>query len=130
MVDLAPTVCAMAGCHLGPYPTGQRRPDGRSVLDAFALGAPTGRRSLLSSHPEDGWHEPGHPGWFALRTDATHPLGAWLFVHYHTGEEELYDLSRDPHLLDNLARRNDVRLTRVALENALLRRLGGRYRWR
>lgn len=129
MVDLAPTLCEIAGCHLGPYPTGQHDADGRSVLDAFRSAAPTGRTTVLSSHPADDWFEPGRPGWFAIRTAPDHRLGAWLYVRYRTGEQELYDIADDAHLLVNLARRDASRSVRAELEAALLRQLGGRYRW-
>ena len=29
-IDLAPTLCELAGCTLGPYPNGQLPPDGNS----------------------------------------------------------------------------------------------------
>jgi arylsulfatase A-like enzyme len=38
LTDLAPTFCAIAGCRLGPFPTGQTSPDGISILD-FVEGA-------------------------------------------------------------------------------------------
>ena len=41
-IDLAPTLCDIAGCRLGPYPTGQARPDGRSFLKLL-----TGQRKAL-----------------------------------------------------------------------------------
>ena len=31
-IDMAPTFCDIAGCTLGPYPTGQKKPDGLSLL--------------------------------------------------------------------------------------------------
>ena len=41
-IDLAPTLCDIAGCRLGPYPTGQAKPDGRSFLRLL-----TGERTTL-----------------------------------------------------------------------------------
>ncbi len=129
MVDLAPTVCAIAGCRLRRFPTGQRHPDGVSVLAAFRDAAPTGRLTTISSHPANNWHASHRPGWFALRTAPEHPMGAWLFVRYRNGESELYDLAADPDLLDSLASSPSDGATRDALESELVRQLGGRYRW-
>ena len=43
-IDLAPTLCDIAGCELGPYPTGQVEPDGRSFLRLL-----TGERDSLAA---------------------------------------------------------------------------------
>lgn len=130
LVDLAPTLCEVARCTLGPYPTGQQTSDGVSFLAALTTGAPLPRRALISSFPAADWHEAGRPGWFALRTDPRHPMGAWLYVHYQNGERELYDLEADPHHLRNRAGMGAFAATRTALEQELRRRLGGSYRWR
>ena len=37
-IDLAPTLCDIAGCRLGPYPTGQAKPDGRYLSCACSQG--------------------------------------------------------------------------------------------
>src|SRR3989304_71087 len=36
-IDLAPTMCAVGGCSLGPYPSGQANPDGVSLLALIYL---------------------------------------------------------------------------------------------
>ena len=46
-IDLAPTLCDIAGCELGPYPTGQARPDGVSFLKLL-----TGQRE--TTRPDRG----------------------------------------------------------------------------
>ena len=45
------------------------------------------------------------PGWAGVETTLAYDDRLWAFTRYQTGEEELYDLSRDPHRLVNLAGR-------------------------
>jgi N-acetylglucosamine-6-sulfatase len=90
-IDLAPTFCDIAGCNLGPYPTGQQAPDGVSLLpliDEIVAGgsANLGRDAVL----ERG------PAWSALRTTKLYDHGLWHYVEHATGERELYDLSNGP----------------------------------
>ncbi|HUP82691.1 MAG TPA: sulfatase-like hydrolase/transferase [Candidatus Limnocylindria bacterium] len=101
-IDLAPTFCAMAGCTLGPYPTGQTNADGVSLLGLIDDGTSLGRDALLEQLPVRNG-EKGGPTWAALRTTSTSPLGLWHYVEYETGERELYDLQADPYELNNRA---------------------------
>ena len=39
-IDLAPTFCELGGCTLGPYPSGQGGPDGRSLVALLGQGTP------------------------------------------------------------------------------------------
>jgi arylsulfatase A-like enzyme/peptidoglycan/xylan/chitin deacetylase (PgdA/CDA1 family) len=105
-IDLAPTLCDLAGCTLGPYPTGQRRPDGRSFL-GLLLGQGGGPRrpAVLSSFRTPG---ASVPRWYGATTTASSPLAAlgcvlastsgcrWSYTRYETGEVELYDVSNGP----------------------------------
>jgi N-acetylglucosamine-6-sulfatase len=98
-IDLAPTFCAVGGCEMGPYPTGQQHADGISllpVLDGDATHLP--RDAVLESNVGSA-----KGPWVAIRTSDTYPLGAWHYVEWLDGERELYSLSADPWELENLA---------------------------
>jgi Sulfatase len=140
-IDLAPTLCDIAGCRLGPYPTGQRRPDGVSFLDLITGDRETlGREEVLSSYLETGgWL----PAWWSVSTTSSSPLAQrgcrqrrdngcrWLYVVHATGERELYDTSNgpchawrrrmggDPCMLQNVAGKKRFR----SIETNLNRRL-------
>lgn len=89
-VDLASTFAALAGLKLPSA-------DGRSLIPLLAGGdVPDWRHDFLIEHLS-GPPQPSVPTYCALRTER------YKYVLYQTGEEELYDLSRDPHELDNLA---------------------------
>jgi hypothetical protein len=140
-IDLAPTLCELAGCTLGPYPTGQLRPDGRSFADLLlGVGAGPRRRAVLSSFRTPGADV---PRWYGVTTTRSSPLAGrgcglaynrgcrWTYVRYETGEEELYDISNgpclrwqvgelgDPCQLDNLANRARYGAIKVALRSSL-----------
>lgn len=51
------------------------------------------------------------PGSYGLSTER------WRLVHYANGEEELYDISKDPHEWTNLAERPEFESQRTALRN-------------
>jgi hypothetical protein len=105
-IDLAPTLCDIAGCRLGPYPTGQARPDGRSFLKLL-----TGQRkaldrdAVLTSYQDS---ERRMPSYWSVTSTAASPLARqgcakrrvgecrWMYTEYETGEVELYDLSNGP----------------------------------
>lgn len=105
-IDVAPTLCDIAGCELGPYPTGQLRPDGVSLL-RLLTGDRTrlGRRAVLASYQEEG-HE--IPPYWSVTTTGSSPLARkgcaqakrggcrWMYTEYATGEVELYDLTGGP----------------------------------
>jgi arylsulfatase A-like enzyme len=140
-IDLAPTLCDIVGCRLGPYPTGQRRPDGISFLDVMTGERDTlARDAVLSSYQETGgWLPP----WWSITTTSSSPLAdracrsrreggcRWLYVQHATGEKELYEISHgpcyawtrrmggDPCMLQNLAKRKRFR----GIEADLSRRL-------
>jgi hypothetical protein len=105
-IDLAPTLCDIAGCELGPYPTGQAKPDGRSFLRLL-----TGEREQLARTAVlTSYLDPTSkvPMYWSVTTTAGSPLarrdcagrrrGAcrWMYTEYATGERELYDLSNGP----------------------------------
>jgi arylsulfatase A-like enzyme len=86
MVDIAPTLLAMAGAH----PT--RVLDGRSMLGALRHGGPGYREYLIKAGTEERlW-------WWRGVRSATH-----TYVRYDDGTQELYDRRTDPSQLRVLA---------------------------
>ena len=81
--DLAPTILELAGARAG------RPSDGRSLLPLLADRGLEWGRDLLVEGP-DGFTV---VAFAALRTYR------YVYVHYATGERELYDLVRDPNQL-------------------------------
>jgi hypothetical protein len=104
-IDFAPTICALVGCTLGPYPNGQVAPDGSSFA-ALLLGTATsmGRDSVIQDLPTSR----KVPVWYAVRTTGASALSGagcaswqgggclWHYISYSDGEEELYDDSGGP----------------------------------
>jgi N-acetylglucosamine-6-sulfatase len=105
-IDFAQTMCALAGCRMGPYPGGQRRPDGRSFA-GLLLGR-SGRINRDAVYAN--YLDPGQwvPRWHGVETTLRSALAEqgclaaesggcrWAYVRYETGERELYDLSNGP----------------------------------
>jgi N-acetylglucosamine-6-sulfatase len=131
-VDVAPTLCALAGCEMGPYLNYEGPVDGSSFAGLFApiYAAPAAARDSIIIEGLGG----GVPWFKALMTSADHARGQWLYVRYPaTGEEELYDVSGgqcidwqvgdpgDPCMLDNVVAQ------KASLRTALLREL--KYEW-
>jgi len=113
--DIAPTLCEIAGCEMGPYPNGYGV-DGQSFAGLIDQGT-------YSSVPErDSIFIQGAggivPSFKAIMTGANHPRGQWLLIRYvASGYKELYDMSGgpcaswqagdpgDPCMLTNVARK-------------------------
>lgn len=86
-VDLAETIAAASGIAVDT--------EGRNLLPLI-LDTQTGwRRSFLFE--SDLWPDVRVPAYCAFRS------ARWKYVQYATGEEELYDLRRDPYELRNQA---------------------------
>jgi arylsulfatase A-like enzyme len=106
-IDLAPTLCELAGCTLGPYPNGQTRPDGLSFAPLlFNPSASINRPAVIEDMPVGG---SSSPPWYAVVTTRFSPLAAvgcdvassrgcrWHYIEWSkTGEKELYDISHGP----------------------------------
>lgn len=105
-IDLAPTLCDIAGCRLGPYPGGATRPDGVSFLGLLTGDRTTlDRGAVLTSYQEAGHRVPTY---WSVTTTASSPLAKrgcrqakdracrWVYTVYATGERELYDISNGP----------------------------------
>lgn len=86
-VDIAPTIVDFAGASM---PT-----DGISMRRLITGTSSSIRRSVVLEHLRARSDVPTYCG---VRTRR------YTFVRYGTGEEELYDLVRDPHQLRNVAR--------------------------
>lgn len=91
-VDLAPTIADLAGIDLPGA-------DGRSLVPILTGEASAVRTDFLIEHAQyrsvRGLPDP--PSYCGVRTQRH------TFVHYATGEEELYDVWQDPDQLRNLA---------------------------
>lgn len=85
-VDLAPTIADFAGASLSV--------DGVSLRPVLTGAASAVRDSVVLEHFERPEIVPTYCG---VRTRS------FTFVHYSTGEEELYDLLEDPRQLQNVA---------------------------
>lgn len=85
-VDLAPTIADFAGTSISA--------DGVSMRPLLTDLSSSVRDSVLLEHIEAA---PTVPTYCGVRT------ASFTFVHYTTGEEELYDLTKDPHQLQNVA---------------------------
>lgn len=99
--DLAPTICDIAGCEMGPFKDGPETADGLSLLpllDGEVVSLP---RSVVREERSGRYADA--PEWRAIRTTAQHPLGRWHYIEWATGERELYDSVEDPWELTNLA---------------------------
>jgi N-acetylglucosamine-6-sulfatase len=125
VIDVAPTLCALAGCEMGPYPDGQDAADGWSFASLLEdQPYPYVRDAVLQSVPSGG----SRPVWWAVRTTADYPDGRWQYVENRGGFRELYDLGGgpcyawqpgdpgDPCQLDNLLaeRPDDPRIMALA----------------
>jgi arylsulfatase A-like enzyme len=120
-IDLAPTFCELGGCVMGPYPSGQTRADGISLVPALR-GHPAPRDALLTVMLSRD-RRLGRPTWTSVTTYSTSPLGRWRLVRYANGERELYDLRRDPGERFNLAGQRRHATVQRQLERRLARLL-------
>jgi N-acetylglucosamine-6-sulfatase len=111
-IDVAPTLCDIVGCSMGPYPNGQQTPDGISFKDLMTAASQTlPRDAVLDEMPaikSVGTFD--IPTWEAVTTTSSSSLAnvgcapliamgngcRWHLIQYATGEEELYDVSNGP----------------------------------
>lgn len=98
-IDIAPTIVAAVGARAPEM-------DGRSLLPLLASRDVRWRRDFVVEHLEGGR---AVPTYCALRTER------FTYVRYRNGEEELYDLARDPAQLVNRAADPSLATTREAL---------------
>lgn len=93
-IDLAPTFARLAGI-------GAPGVEGRSLLPLLSSPTSPWRSDFLLEHMKMG--EGGVPTYCGVHS------GRFVYVDYVTGEEELYNLARDPHELSNKARKDSYR---------------------
>lgn len=99
-LDWLPTFCDVAGC-------GVPNADGLSILPLITGEADRLDREFLfvellydnARYPEDPRARPGYTG---VETTLGYSDTRWVFTRYSNGEAELYNLSEDPHRLENL----------------------------
>lgn len=114
--DLPATILDLAGLEIVG--------DGLSLVPALRGGrGPARKEHLIENY---GYLETPRlsdgPLWSGLRIDDD--TGKWKYVEYATGETELYDLSADPHEMQNLAADPGYDVLRVSLRNSLAPRKG------
>jgi arylsulfatase A-like enzyme len=118
-IDIAPTLCDVAGCIMGPFRE-RAAADGESFLPTIRGRDQRVRRALLERGS-------GTAPWWGMRTTHADPLGRWHYVEHPTGERELYDLAADPWELESLHRQARWASVEAALASRLDRL---RRRWR
>jgi arylsulfatase A-like enzyme len=99
-LDWLPTFCDVAGC-------GVPNADGLSMLPLITGQADQLEREFLfvellydnARYPDDPRARPGYTG---VETTLGYSDTRWVFTRYSNGEAELYNLSEDPHRLENL----------------------------
>ena len=104
-IDLAPTLAAVAG-------VGAPSVEGMSLLPLLSSSTPPWRSDFLIEHLETT--ASGVPTYCGVRSEG------FVYVDYATGEEELYDLSRDPYELTNGANDPAYRAERDAMRERLV----------
>lgn len=103
-VDLAPTIAAAAGGTTS-------RVEGRSLLPLLSGDSTGWRRWFVFEYYDPPFFAP----YCGLRSYSS------KYVQYGSGEEELYDLVRDPYELRNKARRDNMTATVMAYRGRVLR---------
>jgi arylsulfatase A-like enzyme len=106
-IDLAPTFAALAGTEAPDM-------EGRSLVPLLRGGGATWRDAFLVEHVGSGLS--AAPTFCALHTDRH------VLIRYATGEEELYDLVRDPHQIANQDGNTTFALLQRDLRTRLRRR--------
>lgn len=101
-VDLAPTICELAGCVMP-------QADGLSLVPLIKnKRARLGRKyiytEMLHADVFYGWRPTGRPAWAGVESTRAYDDTLWAYARYRTGEEELYNVSTDRHRLVNRAR--------------------------
>jgi len=95
-IDIPVTICKLAGCRL-------RDADGMDLMPLMTGEAAELDRRFV--YTEMLWHWGKMPSWYGLVTTSRYSADAtWQYTEYANGGRELYNLTRDPQRLKNLAR--------------------------
>lgn len=97
-VDFGSTFCELAGCALPAS-------DGMSLLPLLRGETDRLDRKFVYEEMLHTFVPTGMPAWYGIRTTKAYSDTLWVYTEYKGGERELYDLTRDPHQLVNLAGR-------------------------
>jgi arylsulfatase A-like enzyme len=113
-VDLGATFCELAGCALPAT-------DGTSLLPLVLGRSDRLDRSFVYSEMLHGGSRSGRlsqarPAWIQIHSTLGYSDRLWAYTRYDTGEEELYDITADPHRLKNLVGRSRTKRVRADLE--------------
>lgn len=100
-IDYAKTFCALAGCSmpasdglsLVPLINGDKSRLDREYLYVEMLNGTGCHRNATFPRPN----------WSGVESTLGYSDTLWAYTLYRTGEEELYDISADPHRLRNLS---------------------------
>lgn len=100
-IDLAPTICRLAGCRMP-------NADGMSLWHLMSGWKNELDRKFIFTemlHGDVYWktNPKGRPPWSGVESTKGYSDRLWVYVKYKGGDEELYDISKDPHHLNNLA---------------------------
>ncbi|WP_172657280.1 sulfatase [Myxosarcina sp. GI1] len=94
-IDLAPTIAKLAGANVPNFV------DGRSLVELWrdnSRSLASWRRVFLVEHRQNKQMIPMIPDYIGLRTSNC------TYIEYDNGDRELYDLTRDPYQLQNIAK--------------------------
>jgi arylsulfatase A-like enzyme len=99
-VDLAATFCALSGCTT-------RGADGMSLLPLIEGTRDRLERDylwveMLHGNRWRGRLPSARPAWAGVETTLSYSDTRWAYTRYRSRDEELYDLSSDPHRIQNL----------------------------
>ena len=97
-IDLAPTLCAVAGCTLGPFANGHGV-DGMSILPALIQHEALDRQYVYEEYPLPG--PDGMPAWWGVRTTNENTLGAGYSPSTPTANASSTTSVQDPWELHN-----------------------------
>ena len=100
-IDLAPTICRLAGCSMP-------KADGTSIWPLMTGWKSTLDRKFIFTEMLHGdkffnVKPTGRPPWAGVESTRAYSKTLWVYAKYKGGEEELYNISKDPHHLHNLA---------------------------
>jgi N-acetylglucosamine-6-sulfatase len=104
-IDVAPTIVQLTGAQAPAM-------DGQSLVPLLDGSAGSWRTDFLIEHMAKNHAQPP-PTYCAVRSEQ------YLYVYYATGEEELYNLQRDPGELRNQVKNPELDIVRTTMQSRL-----------